>query len=299
MRQTMTGILVALAALAPQAVAAAPKDAECSLRIDVGNTQWRIDNVDVFSDLPAQGSFDVQLINEGGAPCQVKLGVDLQGVPYGLASVRGSRVPYNLSDAGSGNDVTPRNGRTSLGARRTIVIPAHGEALSRFDVSVSPQFETDGQFSQVLFIQASEPGSNALLAERAVTLQAQASPSATIALSGNFTRLGGMADIDLGELTQGLSIDPVVMHIKSTRAYRLRSSSENGGKLSLAGTGWAIPYDLTIDGMAINPATGSYTSSPGNTRRVDNLKLGVIVTGSTDVAAGRYSDIVTLEISVI
>ena len=297
LRRMGTGAALLLAALSGRAQAALENG--CALSIDTLQPQWQIPGADVFAIDAAQGDFDLQLVNSGAAPCQVRLGIDLQGAPFGLALPSGSsRVAYAVTDSSSGADLTPRNGKSPLTGNRTVVVPPNSQTLTRFDILVAPQFRTDGLYAQTLFIQATDPTSNEVLAERPVTLVAQAVSSATMALSGNFTRVGGMADVDLGELHQGAVQVPLVMHIKSSRAYSIRSSSENGGKLVLLGTSWSIPYELTMDGQTVHPSGGTYFSTPGNTRRVDNMKLGFFITGNTDVAAGRYSDIVTLEIAV-
>ena len=131
-----------------------------------------------------------------------------------------------------------------------------------------------------------------------MSLVAQVASSATLALSGDFTRVGGIADVDLGDLQSDTSKVPLTLHVRSTRAYTVRSSSENAGKLVLAGTGWSIPYKLTFDGTEVDPAGGTYLSSAASHSRADNLKLRFVIGGNTNVEAGRYSDVVTLEVAL-
>ena len=297
LKQLALGSTLLLAVL-PQAAIAAPPGSGCDLHLVATPSRWVVNDVDVFATEPAQASFDLQLVNDGAEACRVRLGVNLQGAPFGLTTRNGKHVAYALSDATSGNDLTPRSGRSAMNSRRTVVVAPNSETLVRFDAVVAPEFDGDGSYSQQLLVQASDNVTGATVAEKVVTLSAEVASSATIALSGNFTRLGGMADVDLGEITQGDIKVPVIMHIKSTRAYQIRFMSENGGKLMLAGTGWSIPYRLTVDDVSISPANGLYSSPLGNNRRVDNMKLGFAITGGANVAAGRYSDIVTLEIAL-
>lgn len=297
LRGTTLGLALFVASL-PQTAMAAPDKPACDLHILATPSQWRLANIDIYDVSSAQAAFDVQLVNEGADACRVHLSLDTDGAPYGLGRTSGKRVSYSIIETGTGSDLTPRNGRSGLNTHRTVVIAPHSESLTRFDVLVAPEFETDGIFSQLMSLRASDQMTGAIVAEKAITLSAEVTASATMSMSGDFTRLGGMADVDLGEIRQGDTQIPLILHIKSTRAYRLRSSSENGGKLVLPGTGWSIPYLLIVNGVSANPANGSYTSALGDFRRVDNLKLGFAITGSDDVAAGRYSDIVTLEIAL-
>ena len=159
-------------------------------------------------------------------------------------------------------------------------------------------FDTDGTFRQQLRIEAEGNGDSSS-ARRTVTLAVDVDSSASMALSGQFTRNGSAADIDLGEISANMVRTPVMLHVRSTRAYRIDSSSQNGGKLKLAGTAWEIPYRMTIGDRTLNSDGGAYVSTAGANRRVDNLALGFAITGGINVEAGRYSDIVTLSISLI
>jgi hypothetical protein len=278
--------------------AQAAADAACKLQIVATPSQWRVNGIDIFASDPTFASFDLQLINSGTAPCTGRIALDTEGVPFGLSANDGRRIAYSIIDHATGTDLTPRNGRSPLNSGRVLVIPPGGQELARFDVLFPSAFPTDGTYSQQLFVQLSDPSDSNVVAEQPVTLVANVPSSATIALSGNFTRVGGAADVDLGELSQGSVKIPLIVHVKSTRAYQITSTSENGGKLVLAGTGWSIPYKLSFDGSSVDPAGGMFRSSPGNDARVDNLQLGFVIVGSTDVEAGRYADVVTLEVAL-
>jgi hypothetical protein len=288
------------AASAPTAVAAAaPSSTGCNLQMVANPTQWRVNGVDVFAVDPTFASFDMELINNGGSACTGRLALDTRGAPFGLSASGGRNIPYSVIDHATGADLTPRNGHSPFISSRVVTIPPGGNTLARFDVLFPSSFETDGTFSQQLLVQLTDPSTGGeVIAEQPVALVADVPSSATIALSGDFTRVGGAADVDLGELSQGLVKVPLVVHVKSTRAYQITSASENGGKLVLAGTSWSIPYKLSFDGTTVDPQGGAYRSSPGDSRRVDNLQLGFVIVGNTDVEAGRYSDVVTLDIAL-
>lgn len=291
-------ISLAAVAMMPSAAHSQASGPACDLRIDTALSQWQIDDIDAFANSPASSSFDLRLINDGDLPCAIALEADTQGEPFGLSADLGGHISYSLRDARTGADLTPRNGRSNRTYPRTLVIAPHSETVTRIDVVINPEFPVDGIFSQRLEILAYDPKTGATEAANSVVLSAIVPSSATMALSGHFRREGGIAHVNLGDLHRGTYKVPLILHVKSTRAYKIAASSENNGNLALAGTQWAVPYVLVIDGQQVNPSSGIYMSPAGDRKRVDNLKLGFLVTGSTNVAAGRYSDVVTLEISV-
>lgn len=297
LRRFLTGMIVWMACYS-QGANAAGSDSGCRLQIIANPSQWRVNGIDVFASEPTFSSFDLQLINSGSGACTGRVALDTQGTPFGLSSTGGRRISYSIIDHATGTDLTPRNGRSPLHSGRILTIPPGGETLARFDVLFQSAFPTDGTYSQQLFVEMADPSDGRVVAEQPVTLAANVPSSATIALSGNFTRVGGAADVDLGELNQGSVRIPLIVHVKSTRAYQITSTSENGGKLVLAGTSWSIPYKLSFDGSTVDPAGGVFRSSAGDNPRVDNLQLGFIIVGNTDVEAGRYSDVVTLDIAL-
>ena len=303
LKQFMLGATAAAAACcansATAALPATPSASRCNLQMIANPAQWRVNRVDIFAVDPTLASFDLELINNGGAACSGRLALDTQGAPFGLTANGGRTTPYSIMDHATGTDLTPRNGHSPFISSHVLSIPPGGETVVRFDVLLPTTFETDGTYSQQLLVQLTDPSTGSdVIAQHAVVVAAVVPSSATIALSGDFTRVGGAADVDLGELSQGLVKVPLIVHVKSTRAYQITSTSQNGGRLVLAGTNWAIPYKLSFDGTTVDPQGGAYRSSPGDNSRVDNLQLGFIVVGDTNVAAGRYSDVVTLDIAL-
>ena len=291
--------LIGLLALNPTSAFASTADADCKLRIEASPSEWRVPNIDVFATDPTLATFQVQLINDGAGTCRVRLSLDTLGAPFGVSKGGGKRIPYSVIERSSGVDLSPRAGKSVLRSRALVTIAPHSEQVAQFDVALPPSFETDGSYSQVINLSALGDSDSDIVAFRPVTLVANAASSATMALSGDFTRVGGIADVDLGNLEDRNHQPQLILHVRSTRAYNIRSSSQNSGKLVLSGTNWSIRYKLSIDGVTLDANGGTYQSTSGERSRADNLKLGFTVTGETDVEAGRYSDIVTLEIGVI
>ena len=291
--------MICLLALSPATAMAASDDAGCKLRIESLPAEWRVPNVDVFGTDPTLATFQVQLVNDGAETCKVRLSLDTLGQAFGVSRGNEKRVAYSIVERSSGVDLSPRAGKSVLRSRAFVTIAPHSEQVAQFDVALAANFDTDGTYSQVINLNALGNGDADVIAFRPVTLVATAASSATLALSGDFTRVGGVADVDLGDLSDRNHQPTLILHVRSTRAYQIRSSSQNSGKLVLDGTAWSIGYKMSIDGTTIDPNGGTYSSSSGDRSRVDNLHVGFATNGATDVAAGRYSDIVTLEISVI
>lgn len=300
MSRRLISLMAALMfASSASAAAAAAANTDCAIEMDSSAPQWRIDDLDVFSQQTRVATFQLNLINSGSGQCLVHLGFDTAGSPFGLLGPSAKRVPYQIIDHDSGKDLTPNKGNLSSNYPGVIKVGAQSTVTLNIDFVVFPELDADGQYTQSLIISADGNGNNDVHTARTQTLVATAASSATMSLNGSFTRTGAVADIDLGVLDgQGPVALPLFLKVRSTRAYRIRSTSQNNGKLLLSGTAWSIPYRMTINGIEISPAGGEYLSTSGLYRRLDTIPLGFNIMGSTDVQAGRYSDLVTLEISL-
>lgn len=299
MLQRLALIIAAILALTATPALAAAVNTGCSLEMESSSSQWRIDDIDLYSQQTRSATFQLQLINTGSGQCSIHLDIATDGAPFGLIGQGSARVPYQLIDHDSGKDLTPNKGSLSVNYPGIIKIEAQSSVTLNFDFVVFPQFTGDGTYTQPLRLSADSAGNNSVHAERIQTLVATIASSATMSLSGSFTRTGGNADVDLGVLSGPGAVPlPLFLKVRSTRAYRISATSQNQGKLVLDGTAWSIAYRLTINGVEVNPAGGQYLSTAGPYRRLDTLPLGFNIVGSTDVAAGRYTDLVTLAIAV-
>lgn len=298
-RRLILGLAGMLCAMSANPAMATAVNNGCVIEMESSSSQWRIDDIDLFSQQTRIATFQVQLINTGTAVCFIHLGFDTAGSPFGLLGTDAKRVPYQIIDHDSGKDVTPNKGNLSSNYPGVIKIEPQGTVTLNFDFVVFPQLESDGVYTQPLRVSVDGNGNNDVHVTRIQTLVATAASSATMSLSGSFTRTGGIADVDLGVLSgQGPVALPLFLKVRSTRAYRIRASSQNQGKLVLDGTSWSIPYRLTVNGTEMSPVGGQYLSTVGAYRRLDTVPLGFNIVGSTDVAAGRYADLITLEISL-
>lgn len=301
--KTLLVLALALAGIggAVNAQTAAPAR-DCQLRIDPQSSQWIIAAYDPFSGERATGSFQVTYVNDGDRTCRGDVSVRLNGEPYGLESTTVSsaaRLPYVLVDEFEGRDLTPYGG-VALGQtpRQQLVVESGQRVIRRYSVSVDDRnLGADGLFQQTVSFAVVRP--NMMVeAERQVTLALDVRPSAVMGLAGTFTRRGGVARIDMGELSEGAVSLPVSLWVRSTRGYRVDVSSENRGRLVSGSRGWSVPYSLSLGGERIDLGDPSaLRSSPGGGLRDDNYPL-VLQIGSVDGArAGRYSDLLTLTLA--
>jgi spore coat protein U-like protein len=92
---------------------------------------------------------------------------------------------------------------------------------------------------------------------------------------------------------------PLQLYVKSTSAYRVTVSSTNQGRLRLAGTDWAIGYQLSVGSktMDLNKVDQIQVTRSG--AHDDNYHLGVDVREVANKRAGVYSDTLTFTVAAI
>lgn len=300
-RRTLLACL-ALCASSPafaQALPTAVHTDQCALRIDTTTVNWIIRGYDPFSSNQPTGSFDALFINEGDQDCSFYPVFEADRSPFGLRSDLGSPVPYTLIDETDGYDATPLGGRTLRRVNhRAVTVPARSQQMVRYILNVDPdRLPGDGLFSQTLVLQA-EQFSGAVLAQRQMSVGIEVQPSAVMSLAGAFTRARGQADVDLGELSEGLARVPLNLNVRSTRAFRLEVESQNNGKLRLGGTDWSIPYQILIDGRPTGASERAFVSDNRPGRQLATLPISFLIGDARQKRAGVYSDVVTISVAL-
>jgi len=276
------------------------RSADCQLRIDSTTASWIIRGYDPYGNSQPAGTYDVLFINDGNSECRFFPAFQADQTAFGLRANNGSAVPYTLINETDGYDATPVAGRTIRRLNRPqVVVPARGQQVVRYILTIDPEgLPGDGLFSQTLLMQA-EQANGAVLAQRQMSVGIDVLPSAVMTLAGAFTRVNGQADVDLGELSEGLAKVPLRLNVRSTRAFRLGIESQNNGKLRLGGTEWSIPYQILVDGKAAAANSDrAYVSSNRPGRRTDTLPLGFVIGDVAQKRAGVYSDVVTISLAV-
>lgn len=275
--------------------AAAPA---CLLRLETPLPNWLVDGHDVFDAEPAVGAFELVVVNDGAEECRTSLRVSTDAELFGLTSDRVARVGYSLVDRSTGFEVVSPGARTSTrGGPARLVVPAHAQLIVTLDLRTAADFPSDGLFIQQLQFEL-DGLDGAPLASRAVQLAVRVRPSVSMTLSGAFTRVGGVADVDLGTLATGAASLPLGLRVRSSRGFRLTSASANGGLLRSADGAWSIPYRLTADAQSIDGNGGSFVvSSPGQ-RRVRDVRIGFTIGDIEGRRAGHYADVIILTLAI-
>jgi hypothetical protein len=273
----------------------------CALAIQPASTNWQIANYDPFGDAAAQQGFDVTFINNGKVACQGQVQVELRGERYGLAAVGSERtMAYSLIDADSQVDLTPRAGASAkrVDSRPVSIEPGKREQR-RFVLAADPgDLPASGDYSQSVMIIVLD--SNGMpLSKYPVTLSMHVAATAVMGLRGSFTPTGGGGLVKLGQLQEGPIDLPLQLYVKSTSAYRVTVSSTNQGRLRLAGTDWAIGYQLSVGSktMDLNKVDQIQVTRSG--AHDDNYHLGVDVREVANKRAGVYSDTLTFTVAAI
>lgn len=284
---------------AAQTTSARPRTG-CNLRIDSNGSNWIIQGYDPFSSNQSTATFDVLFFNDGDGECRFRPVFMTDSAPFGLQAETGRRVSYTLLDTWGQYDATPLGGRTVVRiTNRPVVVSAGAQQLVRYVLNVAAaEIPGDGLYSQRLIMEADQLDGTPI-ASRQFLIGIHVLPSATMGLAGAFRRNGSQADVDLGELQSGIAPAPLALQIKSTRGYRLAVQSLNGGKLRLAGTDWAIAYDLQIDGRTVM-LTGDSTLAfgRGGGLRADTLPVVFRIGDVDGRRAGIYADTLTVSVAV-
>jgi hypothetical protein len=298
-----TGTAAVFAALASTPAAAqvgSQLRADCALRIESPTTNWHIQGYDPFASSAPIATFDATFVNDGGAACVFDPIFVVDQDVFGLSrSTDSKRVAYTLLDQFSGVSVTPTSGRTIAGAtRRPVVVQPRSQQLVRYQFAVDEDALTgDGLYAQRLMLQAQQQGRGTILSTKSLSIGVNVLPSAVLGLSGQFTRVGGLATVDLGDLAQGPSAVPLQIRVSSTRAYRLQLSSRNSGQLILGETEWRVPYSVRLGETPLtltSVATYDSTSAPTTTQA---MPLQFVIGDVAGRRAGTYKDVLTISIA--
>jgi hypothetical protein len=278
---------------------AVPGATGCQLRIEAAQTSWTIQGYDPFGGGTPVGEFDLTFVNDGTGECRVRSAVDLSTEPFGLDQGAAARIAYTLVDLGDDHDITPRTGTTLPNPTRPfLVIDAGSQKVARFRFVVDPaRIAGDGAFTQHALFEAQDDG-NSTLATKQVVLGLDVKPAALVGLAGSFKLTGGRALVDLGPLQEGVVPLLLNLYVQSTRPYTIDLASANSGKLKLGTTEWAIPYQVVIGDQTL-PLSGNaqYMVPTGTAMVRQSLPLNFAIGSTSELRAGRYSDVITVSIA--
>ena len=270
----------------------------CLLVVETGPDQWVV-NYDPFVDTSVERQFDLAVVNRGDRPCTGVVGMDLRGEPFGLRRAGASeRLAYAVVDERASADITPRAGMNArrVGAR-PVSLTSGERAMLRFSLVVDPSTLPDaGLYTQAAFITLDHPNGTPL-AEKPVTLAVRVPSVAMMGLKGEFRRSGGMATVNLGQLSEGARPLNTTLYVLSTAGYSVSVSSANDGRLRQAATDWYVPYTLTVGDTAIDLSAPKALNIQSARARSDDYPLAVSLGSVRGLRAGEYTDTVTFTIA--
>ncbi len=291
---------VAAGLMAGTGTASAQTQAGCRLAFEAGADQWLIQYDPLAQDV-AERHFDVAVVNHGDRACGGAVRVELRGEQFGLGQPGDAqRLPYVIVDERGGVDVTPRAGQSArrVGARSLDLAPGE-RGLLRFSFAASPTgLLSSGLHSQNAFITLEGEGGLSL-SEKPVTLGIQVASAALMGLKGEFSRRGGLATIDLGELTEGRRPLATTLYVLSTGGYSVAVNSANGGRLRQGSSEWYVSYGLALGDRAMDLASGDRFEIVSRRPRVDDYRLTINVGSVAGKRAGDYSDTLTFTVAAI
>ena len=304
-----TRLTAALVAPALAALAATPAAAEqtCTIRVEsLQGTNWQIKGFDVLDRADPQAQFIVNFKHVSGPACSFVPQIALPDAVPGLKGPDGERVPYTLTsgDDSTGIQVTGSALGRLPNTRGSVIALEPGGSRSityRFFVPLGG-LKGDGLYAQNIEISAvpTTQGGTAfgvLLAQLGVDVV----PSARIGLAGSYRMSGNRALIDLGELTKAGPVGgPLQLQVRSTRRYDIAVASLNGGKLKIANTDWAVPYALSVGGIAAPLSGGVSVVQPPSSAGLAQTALPLQFTITGDPSrqrAGTYEDLLTISVT--
>lgn len=284
------------------ALVAGPAAAQsgCRLVIESGADFWAM-SYDPFRQDAAVKDFDIAVLNQGDAACSAVTRVELRAEEFGLThSVTTQRIAYALVDERAGADVTPRAGQSArrLSARPLTLAPGE-RGLMRFSFQVAPsETPAAGVYSQNAYI-VLESQDGQVLARRPLSLNMEVPSAAVMGLKGEFRRTGGVATLDLGELSEGSRSLRTTLYVLSTAGYSVSVSSANRGKLRQGSAEWYIPYDLALGDRDMQLAQGGRLDVVSRRARLDDYPLTIRIGSVVGSRAGEYKDTLTFTIAAI
>ena len=284
------------------AMVSAPAFAQsgCRLVVESGPEFWTM-QYDPFQQDAAVKEFDLAVSNQGEEGCSAVSRVELRAEEFGLVHEGApQRIAYALVDERAGADVTPRAGRSArrFGARPMTLGPGE-RGLMRFSFQVAPSdTPAAGVYSQNAFIVLESPDGQQLT-RKPVSLNIEVLSAAVMGLKGEFRRLGGVATLDLGELSEGARSLRTTLYVLSTAGYAVSVASENQGRLRQGATDWYVPYSLVLGDQDMDMARGGRLEVVSLRARFDDYPLTIRIGSLAGQKAGEYRDTITFTIAAL
>lgn len=296
----LSALLLSLGAMSMADVAWADRpERECLAEIN-SISVWRIVH-DPHGSAVNAFPFELNLTNRGNIDCNGRIRIRTDDNTARLKnSATNQYIPYQLEDARTGFDVTPPQLQSDPLAATLRVAPNNGNTVNPYVVRVSPQGNPGaGEFVQQVTFDYITPNSKEVLASRTIPIIYEVRASARIGLKGEYSRVGGVRTINLGELEDRTYSPRTVVTVDATSSYLLEVRSENHGRLVHEEPAWNIPYRLRLGTVEVD-LSGPYQIHRVSAEAVnDEYPLQFSVQDTSHKRAGRYSDVLHFTVSAI
>jgi len=284
--------------IAALVLAAAPGAQACALAL-AGDPGTVIIDYNPFASGPSTGALDLKFKNQGGADCDLRLT---------LTSENGA-IADDLSLGGVGIRLRPRE---LSGLRASDVkpgafiflVPKDSTAEAQFDAAITADAVPEaGTYTSDLKLLVEDVDGNTLLPSIPIRVQLVSTPRAQLNLAGAAGVFGSGSSVevvDFGEAVTGATRN-IFVQVRANAPSTLTIKSQHGGIMRRLGdvvTDSTVPYAIELEGAPIDLAdTWSRAIDPPRTLAGASLpmlfKLGTV----TGQMAGRYQDVVTIDIS--
>ena len=271
---------------------------ECLPRIEA-DTSWRIVH-DPHGTAINAFPFELRITNSGTIDCNGRIRVRTEDNTARLKNNEtGQYIPYEIEDARTGFDVTPPEfaGRPIAA---TLRVGPGAMGVNGYFVRVSPQGNPGaGQFVQYVTFEYLTPNSKEVLDSRTIAIIYEVRASVRIGLKGEYSRVGGIRTIDLGELEDRSYSPRTVVTVDSTRSYLMQVRSENLGRLVHEDPVWTIPYRLRMGSHKVD-LSAPYQFQRTIQQAVNHEYPLVFSVQDTDgKRAGRYADVLHFTVTAL
>jgi hypothetical protein len=291
-------LFIAATALAVSLASHSARAAPCQGQIGPETNIAGMSQYDPFSPVPIADSFHIPIRNRGDEACSYALVFRSEKPELRF----GDTLTYALTDGRQTLVALPGEATPPLARTKRPLAPADTERIGYHVQIPRGQSAAPGTYHDTIGLELYALESDGSLSGPPLH-NSKLTISYTIirAMSVNIKGGGTSTTIDFGVLSTGQhrSVD---IEARSNEAYQFRVSSDNGGVMALtppvSGETWRVDYGAALDGETLDLASGQNLHSQPPTRPGTDAShvLTVTVGDTTAKRAGRYEDIITIEI---
>lgn len=280
--------------LASHSARAAPCQGQIGPETNIAGTS----RYDPFSPVPIADNFQIPIRNTGDEACTYALVFRSEKPELRF----GDTLTYALTDGRQTLVALPGEAAPPLARTKRPLAPADTERIDYHVQIPRGQSAAPGTYHDTIGLELYALESDGSLSGPPLH-HSKLTISYTVirAMSVNIKGGGTSTTIDFGALSTGQhrSVD---IEARSNEAYQFHVSSDNGGVMALtppvSGETWRVDYGAALDGETLDLASGQNLRTQPPTRPGTDAShvLTVTVGDTTAKRAGRYEDIITIEI---